>query len=37
MDGLADLKGAGVYSRVGGLDGGDGGTVRLGDRPEGIA
>ena len=31
VDDLADLKGAGVYSRVGGLDGADGGTVGLGD------
>ena len=34
---LADLKGAGVYSRVGGLDGADGGTMGLGDGPEGVA
>ena len=34
---LADLKRAGVYSRVGGLDGADGGTMGLGDGPEGVA
>lgn len=37
VDYLANLKGAGVYSRVGGLDGADGSTVGLGDRPEGVA
>ena len=34
---LADLKRAGVDSRVGGLDGADGGTMGLGDGPEGVA
>lgn len=37
VDDLADLKRAGVHSRVGGLNGADGGTVRLGDGPEGVA
>lgn len=37
VDDLADLKRAGVHSRVGGLDGADGGTVRLSDGPEGVA
>ena len=37
VDDLANLKGAGVYSRVGGLDGADGSTMGLSDRPEGIA
>ena len=37
VDNLADLKGAGVNSRVCGLDGSDGGTVGLSDGPEGVA
>lgn len=37
VDDLADVKRAGVHSRVGGLNGADGGTVCLGDGPEGVA
>lgn len=37
MDDLADFEGAGVYARVSGLDSSNRDTVRLGDRPKGIA
>ena len=37
VDDLADLEAAGVHAGVGGFDGADGGAVRLGDGPEGVA
>ena len=37
VDDLANSEGAGVYAWVGSLEGADGGTVGLGDGPQGVA